>query len=105
MTRRRARCSRQTSSDLQCSNASNCVEINAQKPILLPTELVYEITTLVLSNFFVELFLGPPDDEKSNELSWDAVTALLHSTCKFRACTTRLLRELDEERFFHGSTR
>ena len=75
MTSHRARRSRQTSSDLQCSNASNCVDSDARKPILLPTELVYEITTLVLSNFFAELFLGPSDDEKSNELSWDAVTA------------------------------
>lgn len=67
---------------------------------LLPTELIYEITTLALSDYLTDLFISP-----HSILEWDGITVLLQSTSQIRSCTMKLLGFLDKETFINDKDR
>ena len=67
---------------------------------LLPTELIYEITTLALSDYLTDLLISP-----HSILEWDGITVLLQSTSQIRSCTMKLLGFLDKETFINDKDR
>lgn len=54
-----------------------------------PTELLYEIITLTLSQYLTDILIAPV-----STTNWDAIGALLHANYHFRCCTLSILDAL-----------
>jgi hypothetical protein len=55
----------------------------------IPTELLHEIITLVLSRYLSDVLSAP-----GTTRNWDAIGALLHVDYHFRSCTLSVLNPL-----------
>ena len=59
-----------------------------------PTELLYEVIILALSQYLNDVLIAP-----TSTRSWDAIGALLHVNYHFRCCTLTILDAVWDGRF------
>jgi hypothetical protein len=76
-------------SDPPTNSRSGVQSLVAKGVRSFPTELLYEIITLTLSQYLSDILIAPV-----STTSWDAIGALLHVNYHFRSCTLSVLDAL-----------